>query len=373
MDAIELPYSSRALLAVGGELKNAFCLAHGRSAYMSAPNGDLAYLEAQARFEAALREMQAKLVITPEAIACDQHPGYHSTRWAEAAAQQMGIPLIRVQHHHAHVASVMAEHGMSADEPVIGIALDGTGYGSDGAVWGGEVLVADYRTFTRAAHLKYAPLPGGDAAVRKPYRMALAHLRAAGIPWDEDLPPVRACPPEERRVLLRQLERGLNTVPTSSAGRLFDAVASLLGVRQVIESEGQAAIELEACAAEVSTTPYELCIDVDESPIQIDPEPLLYALVADYRAGIDRALMSGWFHRALAQALTDTALVVRARTGINRVALSGGVFANRRLRRALNDGLKDCAFEVYTNRLVAANDSGLALGQAAVAHFSTGA
>jgi hydrogenase maturation protein HypF len=206
--------------------------------------------------------------------------------------------------------------------------------------------------------------------VRKPYRLALAHLWAAGIAWDDDLLPVRACPPEEGRVLLRQLERGLNTVPTSSAGRLFDAVASLLGIRQVVEFEGQAAIELEACAVDVPCTPYEFCVDADEWPILIDPEPLLRALCEDFCQGIDRARMSGWFHLALAQALADTALAVRAKTGINRVALSGGVFANQRLLHALTSSLSDCCFEVYAHRQVPASDAGLALGQAAVAHFS---
>ncbi|MFN8451928.1 MAG: hypothetical protein U0521_25885 [Anaerolineae bacterium] len=171
---IQLPFASHPLLAVGGEIKNTFCLARDHSAWMSAPNGDMEYVESMARFEAARAEMQARSGITPERIACDLHPGYHSTRWAAGYAQKHGVPLVRVQHHHAHIAAVMAEHGRGADEQVIGLALDGTGYGTDGAIWGGEVLVAGYRGFTRAAHLKYTSLPGGDAAIRKPYRLALA-------------------------------------------------------------------------------------------------------------------------------------------------------------------------------------------------------
>lgn len=368
MIELDLPYAARPLLAVGGELKNAFCLARDRFAWLSPPNGDMEYIESQARFEASLGEMQARYKITPEAIACDLHPGYHSARWAIAAAETQGVPLVKVQHHHAHVAAVMAEHGLGANRQVIGIALDGTGYGTDGCIWGGEVLVADYRTFTRAAQLKYVPLPGGDSAVRKPYRMALAHLWAAGIPWDDDLPPIKACSDAERRVLLRQLERRLNTVPTSSMGRLFDAVAALIGLRQSVEFEGQAAIELESCATGTTRAPYAFAISGDEWPLQIDPAPLLRALIADLRAGIPLPILSGGFHAAVARALISAAETIRSRTGINSAALSGGVFQNLRLLHSVQGGLEKRGFAVYTHQRLSPNDSSLALGQAAVAH-----
>lgn len=369
MPRLSLPFAVRPLLAVGGELKNAFCLARDQSAWMSDLNGDMDTIETLARFETALRDLQARSGVTPELIACDLHPGYRSTRWAAGYAQARELPLIKVQHHHAHIAAVMAEHGLSADTQVIGMSLDGTGYGTDGAIWGGEVLVADYRSFRRAAHLKYAPLPGGDAAIRKPYRVALAHLYAAGIVWDGDLPPVQACSETERGVLRRQIERSINTVSTSSMGRLFDAVASLIGVRQIVEYEAQAAIELEKCAATETETPYAFGIESSDECIQIDPAPLLRALIADWRAGTEQPLLSAWFHLAVAEALVSVALTVRERTKINVVALSGGVFQNRLLSQTMCQKLTTRGFEVLTHRQVSPNDSGIALGQAAIAQF----
>ncbi len=366
---IQLPFAARPLLAVGGEIKNTFCLARDHSAWMSPPNGDMEYVESMARFEAAFAEMQARTGVTPERIACDLHPGYHSTRWAAGCAQKRGLPLVRVQHHHAHIAAVMAEHGRSADEQMIGLALDGTGYGTDGAIWGGEVLVAGYRGFRRAAHLKYTPLPGGDTAIRKPYRLALANLLAAGIAWDDDLPPVRACSETERSVLRRQIERGINTVSTSSMGRLFDAVSSLIGVRQVVDYEAQAAIELEKCAAPVTETPYAFGIDLSSDPIQIDPAPLLRALIADWRAGVELSLLSARFHRAAAEALVSVAVALRERTGITVAGLSGGVFQNRLLLTATHEALGAAGFEVLIHEQVSPSDSGIALGQAAIAQF----
>ncbi len=215
---LRLPCPVRPLLALGGELKNAVGLARDYDAWISAPVGDLQSLENLTAFEETVAEMEAELKITPEAIVCDLHPGYLSSRWGAAAAAARGLPLIKVQHHHAHIASVMADHGVTGDQPVIGLALDGTGYGTDGAIWGGEVLIANYESFQRAAQIAYAPLPGGDAAIHKPYRMALAQLWAAGIDWDDDLPPVQVCPEIERRVLQRQLERKLTPCRPAARG-----------------------------------------------------------------------------------------------------------------------------------------------------------
>ncbi len=366
---LELPFAARPLLAVGAELKNCFCLARNQTAWMSEANGDMEYVESLTHFEESLGAMQERLQIAPELIACDLHPGYHSTRWASAAAAARGIPLIKAQHHHAHIAAVMAEHGLSSSEQVIGIALDGTGYGTDGCVWGGEILLASYGDFSRAAHLRYVPLAGGDSAVRKPYRMALAHLWAAGIPWDDDLPPVTAASSEERRILQRQLERKINTVPTSSMGRLFDAVSALIGVRQVAAFEGEAAIELERCAAEQDDSAYAFRIEDGEWPLQIDPEPLLRALMADWRRGIAPSILSARFHAAVAQAIVKAAGLIRQRTGLASAALSGGVFQNKLLLRLVRQGLFDEGFTVLTHRQLAPNDSSLALGQAAIAHY----
>ena len=247
---VKLPFSLPTTLAVGGELKATFCLTRDDHAFMSQHIGDMENLETLDAFEQAVEHFKSIFRARPERIVSDLHPRYLSSRWAAEHAD--GLQHVRVQHHHAHIAAVMAEHGLDGRSPVIGFSFDGTGYGTDGAIWGGEVLLADYRGFRRLAHLAYIPLPGGDAAIKRPYRIALAHLWAAGVPWTPDLPPVDACPEAERRVLLRQLEAGINTVPTSSMGRLFDAVAALAGIRQTVTYEAQAAIEMEAFA-EVSS------------------------------------------------------------------------------------------------------------------------
>lgn len=243
---LTLPVPVRPALAVGGDLKNVLCLGEGRRAWLSAHIGDMDDLATQRAFERAVAQLESLTPVRPELLAADRHPGYRSARWAGRNAQ--GRPVVRVQHHHAHVAAAMAEQGLDGSRPVIGVAFDGTGYGDDGAVWGGEILLADYDGFARFGHLAYVPLPGGDAAVRRPYRMALAHLRAAGIGWSDELACVTACPSDERLVLERQLERHLNCVPTSSMGRLFDAVSSLAGVCHRAGYEAQAAMELEATA-----------------------------------------------------------------------------------------------------------------------------
>ena len=211
---------------------------------MSQHIGDMENLETLEAFEASVAHFEHIFRVQPELIACDLHPDYLSTRWALARAGEM--PVRQVQHHHAHIAALLGEHQHDGRTPVIGISFDGTGYGTDGAIWGGEALLATYREFERVAHLAYMPQAGGDAAVRRPYRLALAYLWAADLPWNERLAPVAACPPAEREVLRRQLETDLNTIPTSSMGRLFDAVAALAGVRQVVTYEAQAAIEFEA-------------------------------------------------------------------------------------------------------------------------------
>ncbi|MBZ0275523.1 MAG: carbamoyltransferase HypF [Anaerolineae bacterium] len=359
---VKLPFTVSPLLAVGGELKNTFCLTRDNYAFMSQHIGDMENLETLTAFEAAFAHMQALFRIQPERIVCDLHPGYLSTRWAEDYTRRHSLPLIRVQHHHAHIAAVMAEHRLDGSQPVIGISFDGTGYGTDGAVWGGEVLVADYAGFERAAHLAYVPLAGGDASVRKPYRMALAYLHAAGIPWDDDLPPVMACPETERRILRQQFTKGLHTVPTSSMGRLFDAVSALIGLREEISYEAQAAMELEGIAAAVDETPYHF----DLSGGVINPAPLLHHLVADIRAGVSRPVMSGRFHRAVAQMTAAVAQQVRQDTGLTTVALSGGVFQNVTLLDLSEQFLREAGFTVLIHRQVPANDGGLALGQAMI-------
>ncbi len=271
-----------------------------------------------------------------------------------------------VQHHHAHVAAVMVEHGVPAGEQVIGFAFDGTGYGTDGAIWGGEILVAGYHGFERAAHLRYVPLPGGDAAIRKPYRAALAHLWAAGIAWAPDLAPVRAASATELTALERQLQRGVSCVPTSSMGRLFDAVSSLLGVQQAVSYEAQAAIELEMVAeSDGAGDPgdYRFAVAGD----QLDPVPVLVDIVRDLRRGRPAGAVAAGFHLAVARLIGEVADEVRRATGIDRVALTGGVFQNVLLVRLARAELTRRGLVVLAHRVVPPNDGGLALGQVAIA------
>ncbi len=373
---VHLPHAVRPALAVGGELKNTFCLTRERYAFLSQHIGDMENYETLRFFEQMVAQLERTFRIQPEVVACDMHPNYLSTRFAREQAAAAGLPLVPVQHHHAHIAACLAENGHSGARPVIGVAFDGTGYGVDGAIWGGEFLVADYASCRRAAHLKYVPLPGGDAAIRRPYRVALAHLWAAGLPWEADLPPVQAAAPDEREVLARQLERGLNTVPTSSMGRLFDAVAALAGVRQEVNYEAQAAMELEGAAAAEETGAYAFAIarqeaadaapDREPRPWVIDPAPVLRAVVADVRAGLPAGRISARLHNGLARLAVETCLRLREETGLEEVALSGGVFQNATLLRKVLPLLQQAGLRAYVHRLVPPNDAGISLGQAVV-------
>ncbi|MCX5197410.1 carbamoyltransferase HypF [Streptomyces sp. NBC_00249] len=368
---LALPVPVPAALAVGGDLKNTFCLGEGRRAWLSAHIGDMDDLATQYAFARAERQLESVTGVTPVLFAADRHPGYRSGRWAREHAGAR--PLTGVQHHHAHVASAMAEHGLDGARPVIGVAFDGTGYGDDGAVWGGEFLLADYAGYTRFAHLAYVPLPGGDAAVRRPYRTALSQLRTAGLPWSPDLPCVAACPPGELRVLETQLERGLNCVPTSSMGRLFDAVSSLAGICQHVGYEAQAAIELEGAAlgAPGGGPGYAFGLRVpaagDGSPVLADPGPVLAAVVADVRARAAPSVIAARFHTAVADLVVGLCSLARERHGPDTVALTGGVFANTLLSAACARGLRGRGFTVLRHHRVPPGDGGLALGQLMVA------
>lgn len=364
---IHLPHVVRPTLAVGGEIKNTFCLGNEQHAFMSQHIGDMETLEIQQSLERAVAHMQKLFHIKPEVVACDLHPGYRSTRWAEAwVNRQHNTPrLVRVQHHHAHIAALMAEHGLSGDKPVIGICFDGTGYGTDGAIWGGEVLIANYANFERFSHLDYVPLPGGDSAVHKPYRMALAALYAAGIEWDPSLPPVQTATDVERAVLLHQLRTGMHCVPTSSMGRLFDVVAALCGVCQVATYEAQAAIELEAAVrGDVDGYAFALPARPGNS---FSAAPVLQAIVHDLLSGVPAAVIASRFHNAVADLILHLCEIARDQTGLNQVALSGGVFQNFTLLQRTCERLHTANFEILTHRAVPPNDGGLALGQLMVA------
>lgn len=370
---LALPFDVPPTLAVGADLKNTCALGEGRYAWLSQHIGDmddLSTVEALTRNEQHLEDLTG---VTPVQLVADRHPGYRSADWA--AAHAAGRPVRTVQHHHAHIASVMAEHGLRPDERVIGIAFDGTGHGDDGAAWGGEVLVAGYASFRRAAHLGYVPLAGGDASVLRPYRMALAHLHAAGVPWDEDLPALRACPPAERGVLAHQFATGFGCVPTSSMGRLFDAVASLAGVRHEVAYEAEAAMELEGLARTEPAEPgapenhYRFAIrpGAGEEPAVADPGPVVRAVVSDVRAGVPAGLIAARFHASVAALVVRLAGLGRTSTGLNTVALGGGVFQNAVLLEATQRGLTELGFTVLRPRLLPPNDGGIALGQLVIA------
>jgi hydrogenase maturation protein HypF len=361
---IRLATDGPAILAAGAELKATFCLLANDRGYLSQHLGDVASLETLSSFTKAVDHLRQVLKIDPEAIACDHHPGYLSSRWASEFARSQGLPLIRVWHHHAHVAALLGEHGRI--DPIIGVCFDGTGYGQDGAIWGGEFLIADVHKCHRAAHLDYVPLPGGDAAIEKPYRMALAHLWAAGDAWDDALPCVRASSSAERRVLRTQIAQGINTPRTSSIGRLFDAVASLVGVRQTVSYEAQAAIELQAMADPDAEPGYEFPL-LPGDPLRIDSRPVIRQIAHAVKAGESTAVIAGRFHRGLAEAVVQVCRAVREQTGLDTVGLTGGVFQNLLLLEHTVNLLERDRFEVLVHSQVPANDGGLSLGQALIA------
>jgi hydrogenase maturation protein HypF len=367
---VPLPSASGpVVLATGGELKATACLAKPPYAYLSQHIGDMGNLETLSAFERAQAHLRLLFRAEPALVACDTHPGYMSVEWARRFAQERGLPLVQVQHHHAHTASVMMEHGLDGANPVIAIVFDGTGHGLDQAIWGGEVLLADYRGFRRLGHLKYVPLPGGDAAIRRPYRVGLAHLWAARLPWTKNLPCVAACPAAERRFLERQLQRNASCVPTSSMGRLFDGVAALIGVRQTVTYEAQAAIEMESLCHDQADSAELRAWDFEQGKdgLVFDPAPLLGRLVEELARGVSVEELATLFHLAVAELIVELARRAREQTGIATIALSGGVFQNMLLSHLAVDRLRGSGFDVLVHNRVPANDGGLALGQAAVA------
>jgi len=369
---VALPFDAPPLLAVGGHLKNVFALARGRFAYQSQHLGDLENLIGLEFFRESLDHLMRTFEIEPQTVVHDLHPGYLSTQWAKKWARERGLSLIAVQHHHAHVAGCMAEHELTGK--VIGMALDGTGYGSDGKIWGGEVLIARLDGFERFAHLEYVPMPGGEAAIKEPWRMALGHLHASG--FDAGLNETRSLvgtTENEARVLTRMIERGVNVPLTSSLGRLFDAVAAVVLGRRVVDYEAQAAIELEGIAVdELDDVPgYEMEFaggDWDaREPVRMSAAPLWRELLTDLRAGTSKARIAARFHVGVANGFVKVAVLARTATGLNQVALSGGCMHNRRLARLLREGLEEEGFKVYQHRNVSPGDGGLSYGQVAVA------
>ena len=372
---VELPFDSPPLLAVGGHMKNVFALARGRHVYQSQHLGDLENLSGLDFFRESLDHLMRTFEIEPQAVVHDLHPGYLSTQWAREWADERKLPLIAVQHHHAHIAGCMAEHGLMG--ATIGLALDGTGYGTDGTIWGGEVLLVDGErgTMRRFAHLEPFALPGGDAAVREPGRASFAALRKS---LDlESAAELAGIPLQEARVLDRMIERGINAPLTSSLGRLFDAVAAVVLGRGSVDYEAQAAIELEGIAVDetdkLDSVDYVLELsehghDAEEA-LLIKTGLMWRALLYDLRCGLNQERIAARFHAGVAEGFIKAAARAREETGIQQVALSGGCLHNRRLARLLREGLEEAGFSAFMHRNVSPGDGGLSYGQIAAAVF----
>jgi hydrogenase maturation protein HypF len=377
---LALPFDVDPVIAAGGDVRNAFCVAQGHQAWLSAHVGDMDDIATQRAFARAVDHLQDLVGVEPRRLVVDRHPLYRSARGAQEAVDEGGMSLARVQHHHAHIAAVLAENGHDGRVPVVGIAFDDAGHGDDAAVWGGEVLVADYDDYERLAHLAYVPLAGGDATVRRPYRMALAHLHAAGVPWSEDLPCVKVAPVGERSVLSHQVSTGLACVPTSSMGRLIDAIASIAGICHIAGYPGQAVAELQALAEQALRSgadpgrngqpgayPLPLLAPVaGAGALEWDVAALVRAAVDDVRAGVPAPVVAVRFHRGVAAAAVRVALHAKARHGLDVVALTGSVFADALLLSLTARGLREAGLRVLRHRRVPPNDGGLALGQVAV-------
>jgi hydrogenase maturation protein HypF len=360
---VKLPFDVPQLLATGSELKNTFCITNGNYAFLSHHIGDMENYETLKSFEQGVEHFEKLFRVKPEAIACDLHPNYLASRYAQERAERENLPLFSIQHHHAHIAACMAENGLH--EPVIGVSFDGTGYGEDGAIWGGEFLVGDYTSFQRATHLEYFPLPGGDAAIKNPARTALALLWHLGMEWNERLESVKEFSADDRAVLHAQLERKINTPLTSSMGRLFDAAAALSGGRQKVNYEGQAAIEFEVLADPAEAGKYYFGLNQDK----VEVRGVVEALVKDAAAGVPIQKISARFHNGLAESVRETVAKISVETGIRSVILSGGVWQNITLLGRTLSLLRMAGFKVYIHREVPTNDGGLSLGQAAIAAF----
>jgi hydrogenase maturation protein HypF len=360
---IDLGLELKQVLAVGAELKNTFCLTRGRHAILSQHIGDLENYETMTFFEETLEKMKYVFKVSPEAIAHDLHPGYRSTRMALASGIERRFA---VQHHHAHIASCMAENHL--DGKVIGVAMDGTGLGAYGTIWGGEFLVADFAGFERRAHLRAVPLPGGDAAIRQPWRMALSYLRdSLGTQIPDSVMCFQGISATQFKLVDTIISRRIHTLQTSSCGRLFDAVAALLGMGSDVTFEGQAAIALEMAVDSRVTDRYEFDLQRGE-PMVVDLRQTMATIVRDVVAQRSVAEISARFHNTLSAAIVEVCCRIRKSDGLDRVCLSGGVFQNQLLLGLTAGQLRRLGFGVFLHAMVPANDGGISLGQAVIAN-----
>ncbi|MBS3753003.1 MAG: carbamoyltransferase HypF [Anaerolineales bacterium] len=367
---IQLPQGGPSILAAGPELKNTFCLTKRDQAFLSQHLGDMGNYQTLEAYQEAVLHFESLFRADIRGLAYDLHPNYLATRYALERSEKEGIPAIGVQHHFAHIASCLAENQHPDGEPVIGFAFDGTGYGDDGNIWGGEVFIADYQGYHRAYHISYVPLPGGDKAVKEPWRLALTWLHQMGINWDPSLTPVRYAKEQlsdsainPLQALRGQLVSRTYTPLTSSMGRLFDAVSALVGVSEKVNYEGQAAIELEARVDPDERSGYSFDVSGD----LIHPQSMIRAVLADIKDGVPVDVISARFHNGLAEVITQIARRLRKKHGLHQVALSGGVWQNVTLLQKTLPRLREEGFEIYLHRLVPPNDGGLSLGQAVVA------
>jgi len=377
---VKLPFRVEQILACGAELKNTFCLTRDDYAFLSQHIGDMENLETLEHFETTIELYKRLFRIEPEVVAYDMHPEYLATKYAKSQITNCKSQ-IAVQHHHAHIASCLADNGWSPDDgPVIGVAFDGTGYGTDGRIWGGEFLVADYHGFRRVAHLEYLPMPGGEAAIRNPYRLALGYLYAltGRLPRFRPLSPGAGAGEEEFRIIRQQIDKGINCPQTSAGGRLFDAVAALIGVRERVTYEAQAAIELEMAAqiqypiSNIQIMGYPFGIEESGGGKVIRLRPLFDALLADLRGGVAVGEMAYRFHITVAEMIGAVCERIAQEAGLRTVALSGGCFQNRLLLALVVPRLREVGLHVLLHRQVPCNDGGLSLGQAVIAHFAVG-
>jgi hydrogenase maturation protein HypF len=351
------------ILACGAELKNTVCLTKGNQAFVSQHIGDLENLETLGFFGLTIDHMKRILDIDPKILAYDLHPDYLSTRYA---SEQDGVQKIQVQHHHAHIVSCMAENGLEG--PVVGLSFDGTGYGTDGSIWGGEVLVAETGQFTRVAQLSYVAMPGGAAAIKEPWRMGVSYLYDAygDSLWKLNLPMLREIAEKKVRIILEMISKKINSPNTSSLGRLFDGISAIVGIRKQVFFEGQAAMELEMLAGESTKATYDYEW-VSGEVHKVLLQPIVIGVVGDLKKGIHPSEISSKFHMTLIHIFAKLCEVIRKEHSLNRVVLSGGVFQNSLLLTGLVGALEKNKFQVFTHRLVPTNDGGISLGQAMVA------
>jgi hydrogenase maturation protein HypF len=378
---IRLSFEAKQVLGCGAEEKNTFCLTKDNYAFLSQHIGDMENMETLEHFDSTIYLYKRLFHIEPEIIAHDLHPDYMATKYARELGES-GIKLIPVQHHHAHIASCMADNGL--ESPVIGVAFDGTGMGADGNIWGGEFLVADYRNYRRTGHLEYLPLPGGAAAIKRPYRTAISYILTllgeealdaviTRTAKRSQLTSIGSVSEVEVEIIKHQIERGINSPLTSSMGRLFDAVSALLGIRSEIDYEGQAAVELEMAAHREgmqAQESYAFRILEDEGVRIVCLRDLLSAVIEDLKQDVSRGSISVKFHNTIARMIGEMCRLTADKTGITQVALSGGVFQNRLLLKKTTDLLESSGLQVFTHRQVPCNDGGISLGQAVVANFA---